>query len=253
MSTVNMINPNWGGGTINTGSRSTPPTSGSSYTPDASGYVANVAASDIGIFLNSGFSFAARAHRQYNSPGAPAAASAAVTVASTSLSAGSLSIAAQPDVPRQLQVVVGAGSLTLSAGGNLALTYSANDGTTQTDNLAYGGIASSATETLTTTKGVEHLTSVVNSAVPAAAAANSYLFIGTNGVLGLPVDTGFASTQFSVNKETKITATAGTLGLSVPADETVGTVTASGALVAPTTAPDGTHQFSFEYSYAYPG
>jgi hypothetical protein len=69
----------------------------------------------------------------------------------------------------------------------------------------------------------------------------------------LPVDSGFAPPTFSVTKETKITPIAGALGLSVPSDETVGTVTAAGALVSPTTAPNGSGSLNFCYSNAFPG
>lgn len=250
---VAMINPTFGGGSVISASRSTPPTSGTTYVPDASGYLSSVDPRDVGLLLEAGFVFAGAAHRRVTIP-APVAAAAAVTVASTSLVAGaSLSIAAQPDVPRQLQIVVNAGSLTLVAGCNLAMNYNANDGTTQTDNLSFGGLAAAGTQTLTTTKGVEHLISAVPTVLSAGAATNAGVQIGTNGTLALPVDTGFASTQFKVTKETKVTPTNGTLGLVVPADESIGTVTAAGALIAPTTAPDGTHDFCFDYSYAYPG
>lgn len=224
--------------------------SGLTYTVASDGTISNVNYADVGPLLEAGFLFAISRHNQWNVP-TPVAASAAVTVASTSLSAGNtLTIAAQPDVPRQLQAVINSGSATLSAGGNLQMVYTANDGTTQTDNLAFGGIAATSTQTLTTTKGVEHLTSAEVTVAPSGAAANAGVQIGTNGVLALPVDPGFV--DFTVTKETKVTPTNGTLGLSVPADETVGTVTASGALIAPTQAPDGTHSFSFGYSYTFP-
>ena len=96
-----------------------------------------------------------------------------------------------------------------------------------------------------------HLTSAVVSGVPAAAAANAGIQVGTNATVAVPVDPGFV--DFTVLKETKITPTAGTLGLTVPADETIGTVNSTGAMITPTQAPDGTHALSFEYTYVFPG
>jgi hypothetical protein len=203
---------------------------------------------DANDFIKLGFKFATTVHRSYNTPGAPAASSPSVTVSSTSLSAGptTLTIAAQPDVPRQLAVLLNmTGTLTA---GSLGLTYTANDGTTQTDIFNFAGTVTSATQY--TSKGVEHLTSGTIYASAAGGSAQ-VIQIGTNNVLALPLDTSF--TSLSVTKETKITPTAGTLGLSVPADETVGTLVVASGLITPTTVPDGTHGLSFGYSYIYPG
>jgi hypothetical protein len=222
--------------------------SGTNYTIGSDGTISGVSFLDVDALMNDGFQWAVTAQRVYSTPGAPAIAAAAVTVASTGFSNGTLSIAAQPDVPRQLQAVVNAGAASLVAG-QLALTYTANDSTTQTDTLNFGGIASSGTATLQTSKGVVHLTSAVVSGVSGGSSPG--VQVGTNGTIAVPVDPGFV--DFAVIKETKLTPTAGTLGLMVPADETIGTVTAAGALIAPTQAPDGTHQLSFGYTYTFPG
>jgi hypothetical protein len=225
--------------------------SGQNYVIGADGTISNVNALDVTALMNVGFQWAVTARKSYTTPGAPLAASAAVTVTSTALANGTLAVAAQPDQPRQLQVLINSGSLTLSAGALASLTYTANDGTTQTDVLAPAGLAATSIATLTTTKGVLHLTGAVVSGVPAAAAANAGIQVGTNATLAVPVDPGFV--DFQVLKETKITPTAGTLGLTVPADETIGTVNSTGAMIAPTQAPDGTHALSFEYTYVFPG
>ena len=202
---VKLFAPASAGGSIQT------PNSGVVFV--ASDGTVSVQAQDVAALIAAGFQFAVTAHRQYNTPGAPAIASANNIVSSVALSTGSLTIAAQPDVARQLAVVVNSGTVSLSSG-LVTLVYAANDGTTVTDSLGFATI-------------------------------------GTNATLALPVDPRFV--DFAVTKETKVTPTAGTLGLSVPADETVGTVTASGGLIAPTTAPNGTTQLSFGYSYTYPG
>ena len=225
--------------------------SGQNYAVAADGTISNVNFADAGPLIDSGFLFAVTAHKTYNTPGAPVAASAAATVTSTALTNGSLTVAAQPDVGRQLAVVINSGSLTLSAGALATLTYTANDGTTQVDALAPAGLAATSTATLNTTKGVLHLSSAVVSGVPAAAASNAGIQVGTNATIAVPVSPGFV--DFTVLKETKITPTTGSLGLTVPADETIGTVTSTGAMIAPTQAPDGTHAMSFEYTYVFPG
>lgn len=237
---VKLFAPASAGGSIQT------PNSGVVFV--ASDGTVSVQAQDVAALIAAGFQFAVTAHRQYNTPGAPAIASANNIVSSVALSTGSLTIAAQPDVARQLAVVVNSGTVSLSSG-LVTLVYAANDGTTVTDSLGFATIVANNQQTLTTSKGVEHLISATTSAVVGGASPG--VQIGTNATLALPVDPRFV--DFAVTKETKVTPTAGTLGLSVPADETVGTVTASGGLIAPTTAPNGTTQLSFGYSYTYPG
>jgi hypothetical protein len=61
--------------------------------------------------------------------------SAGVTVASTSLTAGTLTIAAQTDVPRQLAAIIYPGTTSITAG-SLVYTYTANDSTAQVDTLS---------------------------------------------------------------------------------------------------------------------
>ena len=76
--------------------------------------------------------------------------------------------------------------------------------------------------------------------------------IGTNNYLAVPAPPRFV--DFAVTSEKKTTPTAGTLGLSVPSDDTVPTLLiTAGALVTPSTVPDGTHQLSFGYNVTYPG
>ena len=75
---------------------------------------------------------------------------------------------------------------------------------------------------------------------------------GTNNYIAVPVPPRFV--DFAVTSEKKITPTNGTLGLTVPADDTVPTtVIAAGGLVTPTTVPDGTHQLSLGYNVTFPG
>ena len=218
--------------------------SGNSYTASSLGLI-SASSIDVKDLLNDGCTYAITRANTYTTPGAPAIANATITVSSATLTAGTLTIGAQPDVPRQLAAIVTAqsGSTLTSAG--LTLVYTANDGTTQTDALAFG---LGTVGTVTTSKGVAHLTSATVAAVVGGGTAT--VQIGTTAYLAVPLEPGFVS--WSVFKETKITPTNGTYGLSVPADETVSTTTISTGMISPTQAPDGTHWLSFGYTYTMP-
>lgn len=236
-------------------SRSTPPATGATYVPDATGYVANVDVRDIDLMEKAGFVIAGKAHRVYSPLAYPAAASQAVTFASAALSNGTMTVAAQPDVPRQLQAIINPGTTAITAG-TLALNYLANDGTTQVDNLslimAAGAAATTIKATLATTKGVEHMTSMIVTGL--VGGTSPAIQVGTNTAIALPVDVGFSPATFVITKESKVTMTvSGTLTAQIPADEAVGTVTTTGALVVPTTVPAAGIGYVFHYTYAYPG
>jgi hypothetical protein len=234
---VKLFAPTYAGGTIQTAN------SGNVFVA-ADGTV-TVNASDVSDLLKLGFTFVVTAHRVWNTPGAPAAPVVAGIVSSVGFSNGTLTIAAQPDVPRQLAIIVTAYS-SLTAGA-LALVYNDNQGGITTDTFTFAGQATGPA-TVTTTKGVEHLTSATVSAVSGGTSPG--VQIGTNGYIALPMDP--RAVDFAGTKETKITPTVGSLGLSVPADETVSTLTTTNGLISPTQAVDGTHQFSFGYNYNYP-
>jgi hypothetical protein len=200
---------------------------------------------DVQYLVSLGFEFAVIDHRFFVFPGAPAIKNATVTVSSVALTSGTLTIAAQPDVPRQLAVVLDP-SGTISAG-TLTMVYTANDGTSQTDVLS---LVATGLTTLTTTKGVERLTSATVAGVSGGSTPG--IQVGTNNFLAVPVPPRFV--DWALTSEKKITPTAGTLGLSVPADEAIATlVVSSGALFSPTQVPDGTHGMSVGYTYTYPG
>lgn len=239
--TVKLFAPTGAGGQIQA--------SNGTYFVASDGTV-TVNAADVQAFLALGFEFAVTEHRIFNFPGAPAILNATVTVGSTSLTAGSLTIAAQPDVARQVQAVVFPGGAITA--GTLTFTYTANDGTTQVDALSLvmaSQTAGTAGATLATTKGVERMASAVVAGLTGGVSPG--IQCGTNNYLGVPVPPRFV--DFAVTSEKKITPTAGTLGLSVPADEAVPTlVITAGALVTPTTVPNGTLGFSVGYNVTSP-
>lgn len=204
------------------------------YTVGADGTV-TVDPSDVPALLRAGYVYVTNAFRWVDLFKGVVAASAALLVASAALSNGSKAVAAQPDVPRQGQAIVIPGTTAITAG-SLTLTYIANDGTVVADALDLT-TALSTTKTLTTSKGLVHLTSAVVAGLVGGTSPTYQ--VGTNNTLALPVDPGFQG--FAVVK-------ANVDG----ADEAVGTVTASGGLISPTTAPNATHTYSFGYTYLSP-
>ena len=172
---------------------------------------------------------------RWTSIGAARAGSAGRVVASTSLGNGTLSIANQPDFPRQLAVRADPGTLAISAG-NVALTYVGNDGVTRTDNISLITGASTIVSTLTS-RGVMTLTSAVVTAL--AGGASPAIQINDTNSLGLAVDAGFVG--FSVIKE-----------VDDATNVTIGTVASTAASIVPSTTPNGTHTYGFGYSYTMP-
>lgn len=239
--TVRMFAPTGVGGLIQS--------SNGTYSVASDGTV-SVNAADVQFFLALGFEFAITDHRIYNTPGAPVAANATVTVGSTSLTVGTLTIAGQPDCCRQLQAVIFPGGAITA--GSLTYVYTANDGTTQTDTLSLvmaSQSAGTAGGTLQTTKGVLRLTSVTVAGLTGGVTPG--VQVGTNGYLGVPVPPRFV--DFAPTAENKVTPTSGTLGLTVPSSDAAPTLYTSGGLVSPTTNPDGTHWLSLGYDVTFPG
>src|SRR5579885_2064984 len=163
------------------------------------------------------------------------AATAGQFVASTSLTNGTLSIANQPDVPRMGQVRVDPGTLAITAG-NIAVTYLANDGTTQVDNISPVTPANTVL-TAFTSKGMISINSVIVTNL--AGGGSPHVQMDSNNYIACPVDAGF---QDFVELAEYRTVT----------KETNGTVYASAACIAPSVAPNGTATYTFGYSYTTP-
>lgn len=210
-----------------------------------------VNSSDATDLIRLGYQFAVTQHNYLTVQGAAVAAVAA-TVTSVALTVGTLTVAAQPDYPRQLQFQISPGTTSISAG-TLTAVYLANDGTTQTDSFSLAQSAQASANligmTQTTTKGVEHVISLTVAGVTGGTSPG--IQVGTTNFLGMPVAPRFV--DFAVTKETKVIPTAGSLGLQVASDETIGSVIASGGLVSPTTAPATSFGLSFGYTYIMPG
>lgn len=203
--------------------------SGTLYVPDANGLIA-VNPGDVIGFLNSGTAFPSFTSNTKSAVITPAAASAAATVASGALSNGTKSIAAQPDVPRPITFIMGAGGAAVTAG-NVAITYIGNDGAQHVENVSTI-MASGGSKTYATLFGVALMQSVVISGV--AGGSSPFIYGGTTAAVALLSAPG--STIASVYRED----TDGTSG-------TVGTFNANG-IITPTTAPNATHTYSWGYT-----
>lgn len=191
---------------------------------------------DAQSLLALGMNYVKQASRSYVVPAAPLVATSGKVVASAALSNGGLTIANQPDVTRPANVVIGTGTAPVT-GGTLAMTYAANDGTAaQVDTFALN-LAASATVTLSTSKGIQKLATAVVSGL--VGGTSPFIHIDTTAAISVPVDVG--AVGFGVYQET----VDGVL-------EANGTLAAALGSVAPTTAPNGTHLYSFGYTFTSP-
>lgn len=190
---------------------------------------------DLPYAMEAGYMPAYYDTRWYDPRFAPLAASAAVFVASGALSDGAQTIAAQPDVGRQVQAVVLPGTTAISAG-TWALVYNATDGTTQTDTQSLV-TAASTNLTLTSSKGAMHIVSSTIAAL--AGGASPTMQVGSNAVLAVPIPLNAADA--TLLKE----ASDGT------DQATVGVLTTAG-LWTPHVAPNGTHVPSIGFTFVAP-
>lgn len=191
---------------------------------------------DAPAMLTLGMQYANKSTRVYNPPAAPLVATVGKIVASAALSNGALTIANQVDVPRPAVVVIGTGAAAITAG-VASLTYIANDGTTQIDVVPLNLLASTGA-TVVTSKGVQKMvTGVVSGLV---GGSSPFIHIDTTATISVPVDPG--AVDFGVYAE-YVDGVAETNGAVV-----------AGSLggITPTTAPNGTHLYSFGYTFVSP-
>ena len=238
MSNVTMFAPAGSGGSVQTDN------SGTVFV--ASNGTVSISPLDVPTFQKLGFKIATTRHAVYTTPAIPGVALATETVTSVSLANGTLTIAAQPVVPRPLQAVIDPGAAAITAG-VLTLTYTGNDGQTHVDALSVV-VALASVLTIQTSYGVEHLTSAIVTGL-VGGSSPKVRGVGTNPTLALPVDGQFAS--LTVTKETIISTTI-TTGITTGVDETVGSVLPSMGCIIPTTAPNASQLLSFGYNYLAP-
>jgi hypothetical protein len=186
---------------------------------------------DVTILLRQGALYANSSTRTgtYNGPIAGAAGQ---LVTSTSFANGTLSIANQPDFPRAAFVRIWPGTVDVT-GGQVAVSYIANDGTTQVDNISGIGPATVAIS-VNLSKGIVHLNSAIVTGVAGGGAPG--VQIGTLNQLAAMVDAGFAN--FSIL----------TLEVDSALSGLVTTFTNTG-IFQPSTVPNGTHIYGFNYAF----
>lgn len=167
--------------------------------------------------------------------GAPIAAELISVKAAATPANGAITIAAQPDYPRKLQIriVIGTTTTTAITAGTLTLVGTNPQGQTITEFIS---LIQNASATLQTANAYAHLTSgTVAGYVASGSGTGNTLGIGVSAQLGLPLPAGF--TNLNVFKENVDNA-----------DEVVGTVDYVAGTISPTTAPNATHNYSFWYS-----
>lgn len=147
---------------------------------------------------------------------------------------GALTIAAQPDVPRKLQVRIVDGDSSITAGTLTLVGVGARgQALNQVINLAGG------TRTVTTDDAYATLTSATVASL-AGAVSGDTIGIGPSNALGLPGSRTPTAGTYAVYK-----ANVGN------ANETVGTVDATAGTIVPTTAPNGSRTYDFWYNTTF--
>lgn len=165
-------------------------------------------------------------HVRYTNPATPDLVS--IVAALDPPANGAMTIAAQPVVPCKLQVrIVYAGTVT----GSLVLVGVGARGQAVTQTIALAG----GTRTVTTTDAYASLTSATLSSVTGAASGDT-VGIGQSSALGLPAAQG--ATLVAVHRASVDDVR-----------EAVGTVDATAGTIVPTTAPNGSRDFDFWYTY----
>lgn len=189
----------------------------------------------VSRLLNAGFQTLSQ-NSDYLFVQAPATADLVSIVAATIPVSGTpYTIAAQPDVPRKLQVrCVGSGAVA-SLVLNLVGTDGRGNAITESVN-----VACASSTTFQTANAYAHLTS----ATPVGTVTNvTTLGIGVGTALALPMSPAFA--DLTVYKES-VAATAD----ATPTDEAVGTVDLVAGTVIPTTAANATKSLFFWYTWS---
>jgi hypothetical protein len=201
---------------------------GNIYHADANGLISAVAAADVvGLFQGGAVPTTLRA-RLYNF-GAVKAASAGLVVASVALSNGTLTIAANPDVPRPVEFVVTPGTLAITAG-TLTTVYTDSQGVGVTETFSVT-TALSTVKTVTTSHGVSVMSSATLAAV--AGGVSPWIQGGTNAQIALPIDVNAAGIAIFASAMDNAAATLATQ--PVAGDKRI---------IATATAPNNTHTFT---------
>lgn len=147
---------------------------------------------------------------------------------------GELTIAAQPDYPRKLQVALVDANSSISAG-IVTLVGVGVHGQAVTQAISLTG----GSATTTTTHAYATITSATVSGLVGAASGDT-ISIGVATALGLPGPYALTPSAFTVYKANLDNA-----------DSVIGTVDATNATIVPNSVPNGSRNYSFWYRYTY--
>lgn len=176
-------------------------------------------------------------HVGYVAYSAPIAAELVTIVADVAVGDGALTVAAQPDVPRKLQVRKTDADSSYSATLTIVGKGPAGEAVTEVVSL----LAADGTHTYTTSNAFSKVTSATVS-LTTGNGGSDHISIGVAAALGLPIPSGAGSV--AVYKE----AVGATIA-STPVDEAAGTVDGTARTVTPTTAANGTKALHFWFNY----
>lgn len=182
----------------------------------------------IGTSLTGSLKLVGEAHYE-----APITADSTTYVADASIANGVQTIAAQPDFPRKITMVITDANSSVTAGVVTFVGVGARgQALTQAISIANGG-----THTYTTADAYAKITSITVTALAGAAGAD-HIKCGPSNALGLPAFNTPTPITFAVYKSNVDNA-----------NEAVGTVDAAAGTIIPTTVPNGTHTYDFFYTY----
>ena len=191
---------------------------------------------DAPALLTQGFAYVNHLSKAFTLPLAPAAATVATIVASGALSNGSVTVAANPDTMRQVTFEVGTGTAAIT-GGTATVTYIGNDGQSGSDVFPLNCTAStSVTQYLS--RGVQTISAVTIAGL--VGGTSPWRRMSTTTAVSVPVDPG--AVDFTVTREYDAGATIAVGAL----------VAASLGTITPTTPPNATVTYSFDYNYVAP-
>ena len=209
-----------------------------SYTPSVTDGFYTVDTRDVPQLLASGMTFLRQA-TEYHTITNPRVASAGRIVASAALSNGNLTIANQPDFPRQLNVIMGnLGTVPITAG-TVTVSYTASDGTSRTDVFQAQLTPNSGTVTLSLSRPAVSISTPVVGAM--AGGTTPYVRIDDTNFLGLPADQN--ANGFSVVAEWDNNARQ-----TAPGTLQTGCIGA----VSVVNAPASTWAYTFQYGFLAP-
>lgn len=189
---------------------------------------------DAPPLIAAGMTYMHNAGGYYTTPVAPRASSSGRIHTSGAFSSGAVAISNQPDVMRQVQVVIGAGTTAITAGA-VTVTYLGQDFQNHTDVLS-GIMAANAIVTQNLSRGVVSIATMTVGAVTGG--ASPFIIMSDTNLIAVPSDPN--GQDFVLNAEydtNSLQSAPGTFSTSSLGCTTV------------VAAPNGTQTYSFGYVY----